>query len=320
MKFYIGVEIGGTKQQVAVVSEDGAMTELLSEKVVLVSGAEDILNWLEGSLNTLLTKYPEIEAIGVGFGGIVETKNERLSKSVQVRGWENFRLKDWFEKRFNKRTVVVNDTVAGGYGELLYGTGKGFDKFFYTNIGTGIGGATFIHGKPYDGTGYGSSYFGHTYVPVRNPKAVSQYEYFDKLENYCSGVAIEKRLRQEGYIPKDSLLYSLCGGNTSTVTCSMLANAANNGDSFALGEIESWAYVYSIAMSNYITLFSPERVAIGGGVANMGDLILKPVRKYVGRFVFNSAKGRYDIVQCKLLDDAVLVGAAMFARDGFHPL
>ena len=309
---YIGVEIGGTKQQVALVNDNGEIQSCLSEKVVLKEGAKDILAWLKVHIKELTDVCSEVRGIGVGFGGIVETKEKRLTMSVQVKGWENFPMESWMEEQFGKKTIVVNDTVAGGYAELKYGSGKRKKSFFYTNIGTGIGGVTFLNERPMDGIGYGCSYFGHTYVPVNGG--------YGKLENYCSGVAIEKRMRKPGYVPNTSKLYEMCVGKTEDLTCLMLAEAALAKDTFAKEVIEDWAKVYSVAMSNYITLFSPELITLGGGVSNMGDLILEPIRKYTDTLVFESAKDRYEIVKCQFGDEAVVVGAALFARDGFDPI
>ena len=144
---YLGVEIGGTKQQIAVCNEKGAIVEMISEKVDHPNGAADILHWLEQKIPQLLARYPQIHSIGVGFGGPLETKTGRVLISVQVPGWKDFELKTWFEASFGLPTVVVVDTVAGGYAELKLGSGVGSRKFFYTNIGTGIGGSLFVDGK-----------------------------------------------------------------------------------------------------------------------------------------------------------------------------
>lgn len=315
MNRYLGVEIGGTKQQIALFTENGEMETIISEKIPLPNGAPDILAWLEQHI-TALRAEAEFQAIGVGFGGPLDSASGRVAMSVQVKGWKDFCLKTWFEEHFSLPATVVNDTVAGGYGELLQGSGRGCGHFYYTNIGTGIGGAMFIHGHPYDGTGLGAAYMGHTYIPSWT---VSEPMNAEKLENLCCGVAMERRLRTPGYVPSDSALYQMCKGRLQDITCAMLGEAAAASDPFALAEVDRWARSYSIALSNFITLLAPERVAVGGGVANMGEILLTPVRTYVDQLVFVSSKGRYDIVRCELMDHAVLVGAALFARDGFHP-
>ncbi|MBQ8506832.1 MAG: ROK family protein [Clostridia bacterium] len=308
-KLYGAVEIGGTKQQLAICDDRGAILEHMCGKFPLPNGAIDVLNWIEANLPGLLSKYT-VDTIGVGYGGILESATGRVLLSVQVPGWQDFMLKDWFEQKFGIPTVVVNDTVCGGYAEYCLGSGRGYKSFYYTNIGTGIGGAMFFDGKTYDGVGYGGVYMGNTYVqdPLGAPGAVC------KLENFCSGVAIERRLRTPGRAPQDSMLYG------SGLSCYDLKTAADAGDAFALSELELFAGVYGVTLANFITLFSPQRVAIGGGVANLGEVLMEPIRRHTEKYVFESAKGCYDIVQCQLMDENVLIGAALYARDGFKTI
>ncbi len=315
-KLYAGIEIGGTKQQICVADDTGKIIKLVSERIPIPNGAPDILAWIEDRLTGVLKDYPEVCALGVGFGGPIETATGRVLLSVQVKGWMDFELKTWFEEKFNLPTTVVNDTVAGGYAELMNGSGRGFNNFYYTNIGTGIGGAMFFNRKTFDGIGYGGVYMGNTYVAdhTGEPGAVC------RLEELCSGTGIERLLRAEGAVCPDSMMYEMCGGDTSKLDCRMLGEAAKAGDPTALKHIDRFAQTYAVSIANFISLFSPERVAIGGGVANLGDVILEPVRKYVDKYVFASSKGLYDIVQCEIMDENVIVGAVLYARDGFNAI
>ena len=106
-----------------------------------------------------------------------------------------------------------------------------------------------------------------------------------------------------------------CAGQVSALTCAMLGEAARRGDAFATAEIDRIARSYAIALSNLITLVSPDVVAIGGGVANLGEVLLDPIRRHTDERVFISAQGAYRIVPCAFVDAAVPVGAALLARD-----
>jgi glucokinase len=312
--FYLGVEIGASKLRILLGDGNGTVLGARQGAVVLAGGAAGILGWMKANVPPLLAEAAELDgrvrAIGAGFGGIIESATGRSLVSVQVSGWKDFNLKDWFEGAFALPCVVLNDTVAGGIGESFLGSGKGSEIFFYTNIGSGIGGTLIIRGRDYDGLGYGAAYFGHTYVPDWTS---ARPGFARKVEDLCSGFAIERRLRAEGYVPAGSALMKLGGGVRGALTCAMLGEAARAGDEFASAEVGRIAGSFATGLANVITLFSPDRVSIGGGVAKMGEVLLGPIRARVEELAFISTKGRFEIVAGRLGDDAVPIGAILSA-------
>ena len=311
---YIGVEIGASKIQAALGDAEGSLHEIKQHKVSIKDGAKGILAWLQIAVHELISaasgRNGEVKVIGVGFGGILETAKGLSIASVQVPGWENFPVRGWFEEAFKLPTVVLNDTVAGGCGEYYRCTGRKAKVFFYTNIGSGIGGCLLYNGEWFDGSGFGGVYFGHTWIPNWTRKETGA---FTKVETMCSGFGIEKRLRQPGYVPVSSAIHKLCGGNSEKITCFMLEEAAKKDDAFALEEINRLACSYALGLSNVITLFGVQEIVIGGGVAKMGELFFEPVREKTAKYVFFSAADKYTINQSKLMDDAVLSGAIVAA-------
>ena len=303
---FLGIEIGASKHQAVLFDEDFSVLKQRQGIVNLQHGAQGILDWMQKEITPLLKR---VGLIGVGFGGIVETATGASCFSVQVEGWEGFPVREWFQNTFNIPAWVINDTVAGGYAEYRMGAGQKARRLFYTNIGSGIGGAFITEGKCDDGLGYGAAYFGHTWVP---DPFIKKYGAPAKVENLCSGFGIEKRLRQPGYIPEDSLLARLPG---TALTCRDLAQAGRNGDPFALSEIDRIAKVYAVGLSNVITLYSPDRVVIGGGVAQMGSLLFGPVRKHTDTLVFAPDRDKYTINPSGLNDLAVPLGAALLAQE-----
>ena len=302
---FLGIEIGASKHQAVLFDEDFGVLKRRHGTVNLRHGAQGILAWMRKEIAPLLE---HVAVIGVGFGGIVETATGTSCFSVQVKGWDGFPVRDWFQDAFGLPVWVINDTVAGGYAEYRMGAGQGAMRLFYTNIGSGIGGAYITAGKCDDGLGYGAAYFGHTWVP--DPFAGSCGPR-NKVENLCSGFGIERRLRQPGYIPEDSLLAQM---PRETLSCRDLAQAARKGDPFALSEIDRIAEVYAVGLSNVITLYSPDRVVIGGGVAQMGPLLFEPVRRHADGLVFAPDRGKYTVIPSMLNDLTVPLGAALLAQ------
>jgi len=314
----LGVEIGGTKLQLAIASSDGSLLNVEKGQVDISAGGKGIRNWLKRQIPSFITRmerqFGPISAIGCGFGGPLNHKEGRVLQSIQIAGWENFPIRAWFTEAFNLPTTVDNDSNAAAWGEYCRGIGRGCQYFFYTNIGSGIGGGLILNGQIYDGQGFGAGEFGHTYIPDWTSKIPGKCI---KVEQACSGWAIESRLRTPGYVPETSELYKICAGDLSNIQVKDLGGCAQHGDEFALGELDQVAHSLGIGLANVLSLTNVERIAIGGGVSNLGELLIDPIRKYTKKYEFVSCQNRYEIKQSALGDDIVLVGAVLIAYDTF---
>jgi len=310
----IGVEIGGTKLQIALGNPDGTIVETVRGKVNLKDGSTGILNWIDRHLQEIQAKQQmeniQINAIGVGFGGPINSKKGSIIKSVQVPGWNDFDLKAWFEGRFSIPTYIYNDSSAAGWGEYILGSGRGTRQFVYSNIGSGIGGALILEGGLFDGQGFGAGELGQIRIADWTVKEPGQD---DRLEALCSGWAIEKRLRTPGYVPEYSVLMQLCDGDVTALNCAVLGKAVGENDPFAIGELNHVAKGMSMALADVLCLFQPERIAIGGGVSLIGEPLFELLRKYTQERQFVSNEGNYNIVQCELGEAIVLQGSILLA-------
>ena len=97
-------------------------------------------------------------------------------------------------------------------------------------------------------------------------------------------------------------------------------DAAREGDAFALEELDRWSDVYALGLSNVLALLAPRVIALGGGVALAGETILKPIREKLKGRCFISMQDRWNVEICQTGEMAVLIGAALYARDGFSSL
>jgi glucokinase len=108
----------------------------------------------------------KLVAIGCGFGGPFNINKGQVITSVHIHGWQGFYLKDWFENTFSLPAFVDNDSNVAAWGEYCLGIGKGCQHFFYTNIGSGVGGGLIFDGKLFVGQGFGAGEFGHMYMSL----------------------------------------------------------------------------------------------------------------------------------------------------------
>jgi glucokinase len=309
----LAVEIGGTKLQAALAGPDGVVLSRVRGQSPADEGAPGILEWFGRHVPAFLASEAASgrvpSAAGVGFGGPVETATGRVLQSFQVAGWEGVALRAWFGDLVRLPVTVQNDTNAAGWAEYRAGAGRGVRQFFYTNIGSGIGGALVLDGRLHDGQGLGAGELGHTWVPDWTAPRSGLAK---KLEDLCSGWSIEKRLRAS--VPESGTpLDRLCGGYPSRITCALLGEAARQGDAAAIAELDNVANAFGLALANLAALAHPERIAVGGGVALMGDVLLDRIRASLERHLFAPYRGRCDVVASGLGEDAVLSGAALLA-------
>ncbi|MCB2209793.1 ROK family protein [bacterium] len=314
----LGVEIGGTKQQLALGTSEGEILAVRRGHVDPALGADGIRYWLKENLPDFIDAqmaekgFEAPNALGCGFGGPINSMNGRVLQSFQIEGWLDFPIQDWLEATFELPAVVDNDSNAAAWGEYVRGFGRGTQNFFYTNIGSGVGGGFVFDGRLYDGQGYGAGELGHTLAPDFTSTARGAVE---KVENLCSGWSIEKRLHTLGYIPAESALFRPDEAALAAVTTRELGEAARAGDAFALTEIGWVARTFGIALVNVLSLTNVERIAIGGGVANLGDVLIDRIRATVDERAFESSQGHYEIRACELGEEIVLVGALLRAGE-----
>ena len=345
---FLGIEIGGTKLQLGVGPADGRPLAALERlNVKPEDGDEAIRRQIERAGKALIEQH-EIAAVGIGFGGPVDAAAGRTLLSHQVDGWEDFPLADWCRQTFGLPAALGNDSDLAGLGEARFGAGRDHRVVFYTNVGSGIGGALVIDGQLYRGGSGVASEIGHLRPGL-------QSDHPDQtLESIASGWAIaeaaQARLGDPSSVPLASLtdggsprrpeavrqrliereeaeethavdLLERCDGRVDRLSAAMVARAAAEGNRLAREVLDHACQAYGWAIAQMITLLAPNVVVVGGGVSLVGEkLWFAPLRKYVGRYVFPPLKQSYQIVPAKLGEEVVVHGAlALAASVGVPP-
>jgi glucokinase len=311
---FLGIEIGGTKLQLGVGPGDG--TPLVALRRVAVDpqyGAERIRQQLQHAAKPLIAQYG-IAAVGVGFGGPVDAAAGRAIISHQVDGWEDFPLADWCRRQLSLPTAVANDSDLAGLAEARFGAGRGHRVVFYTNVGSGIGGALVVDGQLYRGGAGVASELGH----LRPGPQADRPE--QTVESIASGFAIasaaRRRLAESHQADQEAAadLLRRCDGQVHRLTTSTVAQAAAEGNRLAREIFDHACRTFGWAVAQMITLLAPNVVVIGGGVSLVGEeLLLVPLREYVSGYVFPPLQGSFEIVPAKLGEEVVVHGALAIA-------
>lgn len=319
---YLGIEIGGTKLQLGVGMGDGVLAGLWRGNVDVAAGADGIRRQIAEAVPTLLASSgidrAALRGVGIGFGGPVDDATRTIIKSHQIEGWDNFPLADWIGDITGLPSVLGNDADVAGLAEALFGAGKGLSPIFYITIGSGIGGGLIINGEIYRGCGRGAAEVGHLRINLASLQ--NWWPEFPLmspiLENAASGWAIARWAQSRGYqVPTESALFRMVCGDKQRITAQHVAQAAAQGDVFALTILHvAWEHLAE-AISQVIALLCPKRVIIGGGVSLMGEeLLFAPLRRLAAERVFQPFADCCDIVPAALGEEVVVHGALALAR------
>ncbi len=121
-EYILGVEIGGTKLQLGIGTPEGEIVATQQGGVDPALGGEGIREWLKNEIPAFIAaardKFGEVIALGCGFGGPMDTVKGRVLRSIQIEGWQDFPIRDWFEAAFKLPTSVDNDFERGCLGGI----------------------------------------------------------------------------------------------------------------------------------------------------------------------------------------------------------
>lgn len=255
-------------------------------------------------------------AVGIGFGGPVDHRTGLIRRSHHTQGWEGVALGKEMYSATGLPTFLENDANAAGLGEARFGAGQGADSLLYVNIGTGIGGALVIGGRIHRGAHSNAGEIGHVVInPWRGPVCTCGQR--GCLEALASGNALgqaaQRRLQEAPNA--DSSLAAL---SPDEVTGSSVGEAAQEGDSLALEIIGQAAEYLGLALAGTANVLDPEMIVIGGGVSELGELLLQPTREAFQHYATPPVAANTAIVIAQLGYDAGVIGAAAVALVEFE--
>lgn len=302
----IAVEIGGTKLQILLGTPAGTILDRRRFAVDKKLGAAGI----RANILLAIKEFQQIAspcAIGVGFGGPFNRASGIATKSFHIDGWDGFPLRSWLEQETGLPAFIDNDANVASLGEALLGAGRKKNPSFYVTMGSGVGGGLVVDGKIYHGTNPGEAEIGHLRMDRKG----------SIVEDFCSGWAIDKKIREIAKTEPSSTLAQMVAG-MGAGEAKMLIPALEADCSAARAIFEETAQNIAFAYSYATHLFSPEIIIMGGGVSLIGEPLRAAVSFYLPDFLMVSMFPGPEIKLAELGEDAVPCGALLLpASEGF---
>jgi glucokinase len=306
----IGLDIGGTKIAAGVVTIAG---HVLSRTRVPTPPGDDEAGTVAAMVKVvdqLRARHPEVAAVGVGAAGLVEWPRG-LIRWAPHNSYRRLDLRRLLHEQTGLPTTVDNDANAAAWAEARFGAGAGSDDLVLVAVGTGIGGGLVLAGSVYRGSSGLGAEVGHMVVDPDGAACACGSR--GCLEAMASGSALGRDGRAAAEADPGGRLATLAGG-AERVTGETVFRAAQQGDPTARSLFERTGFWLGVGLASLVTIFDPDVVVIGGGLATTGELLLAPARASLERYVFGRAhRDLPPVAPARLGSDAGLVGAATLA-------
>lgn len=315
MKYYVGIDLGGTNIVAGIVDEDYKIIAKASVKTNCPRPAKEIADdmakaALEAIASAGLT-IDQIEWVGVGAPGIANSETGIIEYSNNL-GFDNVPLVKYINEHINKPIFVENDANAAAYGEFIAGAAKGTKNAVCITLGTGVGGGIVIDSKIYSGFNFAGAELGHIVIEVDGAPCTCGRK--GCFEAYSSATGLIRMTKEAMEADKSSKMWEM-PKEDGKVNARLAFDAMRAGDASAKAVVDKYIKYLAAGIANVINIFQPEILCIGGGVCNEGDALLVPLKDSIKKEVYsrNSAKNT-EIVIAKLGNDAGIIGAAFLGQ------
>jgi glucokinase len=314
MTYAIGVDIGGTNTVFGVVSRTGECVARGSMKTTAHATAEEFIGAISAGIKAGLVGHDLSvdDVIGVGVGapnGNYYNGTIEHAPNLPWRGVIN--LQQLFRTHFTQQVSVTNDANAAAIGEGLFGAAVGLDNYLVVTLGTGLGSGFVVGGSLVYGHDGFAGELGHTIVEPDGRECGCGRR--GCLERYASASCIVVTAQA---LMADGVRTSL--RDVETVSARAICEAASSGDALGLEAVEITARWLGLGLANAAAITSPEMIVLFGGLAQAGDLLLQPTRKYFQEYVLNIFADKIEITISTIEGaDAAILGAAAMAWQEF---
>lgn len=275
-------------------------------------GPEECLQKADEVLRELLHKrgcaLADVAGVGVGVPGPVIAEKGMVMAPPIMPGWDRYPIRTALEKKWETTVTLNNDAELGALGEWAYGAGRGERNLAFIKVGSGIGAGLIINQQIYGGTTGSAGEIGHLTVDENGPLCACGNH--GCLEAFAGGHAIASQARKLVASGKRTLLSEK---NPDSITARDVAEAARRGDFAAQEIIKRSGTFIGIAIAGLINLINPSTVIIGGGVAQVGDLLTGPIRQAVRERSLRASEHSVRITTAMLGRRSSLLGALVQA-------
>ncbi|HKV89635.1 MAG TPA: ROK family protein [Thermoplasmata archaeon] len=309
----VGLDLGGTKISAAVVSPDGRTTSPRSRREHSNAGPTAVVREIVDLVREVLRASDSpLVALGIGAAAQVDESTGVVHHAPNLR-WRDFGLGAAVREALEIPVSVLNDARAATLGEWRFGAGKGVDDLLVVFVGTGVGGSVVAGGRLLEGAAGAFGEVGHSILFAGGRKCHCPGR--GCLEAYVGGWAIAERAR-EALVdrPGEGSILRAEAERVGSLGAEAVGRAATAGDPVARRLVQETSEWLGQGVAGLVNSFNPARVVLGGGVVEGWPELVGAVDRAIQAHCQPPAAAAVDVRAVALGHDAVLIGAAAFAR------
>jgi glucokinase len=307
----IGVDLGATNVRVAVVDRSGSIRAERRDHTG--EDGADVVPTTVALVRKLRDDFPEVTAVGVGAAGLVDRDGD-VQYAPNIPAFRRTPLRDELHRAIGLPVVVDNDANAAAWGEIVHGAARGALYALMVTLGSGIGGGIVARGRVIRGAHGFAAEVGHFQIDPNGPMCACGER--GHWEAFASGHALGRMGREWAAAGRAPGVVARAGGDLDAVTGVHVGDSAQAGEPDGRALLDEYAELVAVGLAGLANILDPERIVISGGLVELGDTLLTPVREAFGRRIEGvEYRPRIDIVPAALGEHAGVIGAAARARD-----
>jgi len=306
------IDMGAMHLSAALADFSARILEEVEVPFRIADGPEKCLGEADRVLRELLAKRKltpaDLSGIGIGVPGPVISEQGTVMAPPIMPGWDRFPIRATLEEKWKTSVTLNNDAELGALGEWAYGAGRGERNLAFIKVGSGIGAGLIINRQIYGGTTGSAGEIGHLTVDENGP--ICACGNHGCLEAFAGGHAVASQAQSLVASGKRTLLSEK---DIQSLSALDVAEAARRGDLPSQEIIKHSGRYIGIAIAGLINLVNPSTVIIGGGVAQVGDLLTSPIRQAVRERSLRASEHAVRITTAMLGRRSSLIGALVQA-------
>jgi glucokinase len=300
MKYYLGIDIGGTAVKAGIITENGELIEKRSLSANINNYQVPLLERVKKAALEIKTaaqkKEFKIQGIGVSAAGQIDSnKGMIIGDNGHIPDWKGTNLKREIEELTNLKTEVENDANCAAIAEKWIGNARDYKDIIIYTIGTGIGAGIIIDNQIFNGSRGIGGEIGHMIIEHQGRKCSCGNR--GCFEQYASMTAlvrdVKKELKLDQEIDGKYIFEELKAGNDEIKKV-----------------VDQFLNYHATAIISLLHIFNPEAVIIGGGVSAQKELLIKPLEKIVRAKAMPAYTEEFTLKTAALSNDAGMIGAA----------